>query len=265
MLINGANYYIEQFGKGKPLVLLHGFTGSAATWLAHLTAFSKYFHVVHMDLLGHGRTDSPPDPKRYRIENAAHDLVTIFDRLSLPPVHLLGYSMGGRLALYLALHYPAVVESLILESASPGLETEMERLERQRSDEQLASRIEQNGIVSFVDEWECLPLFSTQKRLPKYIRDWQRIQRLQNNSLGLANSLRGMGTGMQPSLWPYLSGVDKRILLIAGGLDAKFAAIAQRIHEQIPTSQLVLIPDAGHAAHLEQPESFNRSVLEFLK
>lgn len=265
MLVNGVNYHVEQSGEGMPLVLLHGFTGSLVNWLPHIPIFSKHSRVITVDLLGHGRTDSPSDSLRYTMGNAAQDLVAIFDRLSLPPVRLLGYSMGGRLALYLAVHYPSVIESLILESASPGLETLEQRLERQRIDECLASRIEQDGIVSFVDEWEKLPLFASQARLPQSVLDLQRTHRLQNNPVGLANSLRGMGTGVQPSLWERLPEVGRPVLLIAGELDSKFVSIAKRMSQQIPDSRLALIPGTGHTTHLEQPELFDQRVQEFRK
>lgn len=265
MIVNSVNYHVEQSGEGAPLVLLHGFTGSSTNWQPHIPVFADHFRVITVDLLGHGQSDSPVDPQRYSMENASNDLIAIFEQLELPPVRLLGYSMGGRLALYIAAHYPSAIKSLILESASPGLETQAERLERQYSDEQLTSRIKQNGITSFVDEWEKLPLFATQAQLPQSILDDQRTQRLRNNVLGLANSLCGMGTGIQPSLWPHLSQINRPVLLIAGELDSKFVAIAQRMNQQTPNSRLVIIPGAGHTTHLEQPYHFQRCVLEFRK
>ena len=106
MLINGIEYHVEARGAGEPLVLLHGFTGSGANWAAQVEAFATDFRVVTIDLLGHGQTESPSDPTRYAIEPAAADLIAIFDALELERVNLLGYSMGGRLALYTALSYP---------------------------------------------------------------------------------------------------------------------------------------------------------------
>jgi 2-succinyl-6-hydroxy-2,4-cyclohexadiene-1-carboxylate synthase len=263
MIVNGVNYHVELSGDGIPLVLLHGFMGSAVNWLPHIPIFEQHFRVITIDLPGHGKSDSPSDPQRYSMDNVAQDLITIFEQLPLPPVRLLGYSMGGRLALYLAAHHPSAIESLILESASPGLEPQNERAERQRSDEQLANRIEENGVPAFVAEWERLPLFATQDRLPAIILDQQRSHRLRNNPHGLANSLRGMGTGVQPSLWPRLSTISKPVLLIAGELDTKFVAIAHRMNHQIPASRLAIIPDAGHTTHLEQPDWFVSHVLEF--
>ena len=120
MLINGINYHLETHGAGDPLVLLHGFTGSAVNWSAQIEACAPHFQMVTIDLLGHGDTESPADPARYAMELAARDLIAIFDRLNLERVHLLGYSMGGRLALYTALTYPDRIDHLILESVRRG-------------------------------------------------------------------------------------------------------------------------------------------------
>ncbi|MBZ0309311.1 MAG: alpha/beta fold hydrolase, partial [Anaerolineae bacterium] len=190
MLIKGMAYYVDMKGNGMPLLLLHGFTGSSQNWASQLEFFSQQFLTLAPDLPGHGKTDS----SRYSIEHTAEDMVTLLKSVTQEPAHLVGYSMGGRLALYLALTYPQHFRSLILESASPGLESPEARLERRMSDEQLALRIEQNGIQNFVDYWEQLPLFESQKNLPEQIRQNLKNQRLNNNPVGLMNSLRGMGT-----------------------------------------------------------------------
>lgn len=261
MVINGVNYHVETHGAGDPLVLLHGFSGSGANWEVHVDTLAQHFRVVTVDLLGHGQTDSPADPARYRAERAAADLIAIFDALDLPRVNLLGYSMGGRLALYTALQYPARIDRLILESASPGLRTDAERQARIRSDEALADRIERDGVAAFVDYWTDIPLFATQ--MPE-LRQRLYEQRLNNDPVGLANSLRGMGTGAQPSLWEHLPALDLPVLLLCGALDAKFAAINREIRHLIPHSTLVVIPDAGHTVHAEQPERFRAEIDRFL-
>src|SRR5664279_4181690 len=121
MLINDIHYHVETHGTGEPLsksptcLLLHGFTGSGANWQPHTEIFARQFTVITVDLLGHGQTDSPADPARYEIAHAAKDLIAIFDALDQEAINLLGYSMGGRLALYTALAYPARIKRLILE------------------------------------------------------------------------------------------------------------------------------------------------------
>ncbi len=122
MMNDAAHYHIEVRGSGdETLLLLHGFTGSGTNWAAQVSFFADYFRVVTIDLLGHGATNAPTDPARYAIDRQAADILGILDSLEVERAHLLGYSMGGRLALYTALAYPQRIERLILESASPGL------------------------------------------------------------------------------------------------------------------------------------------------
>lgn len=268
MLINDINYHIETYGAGEPpsksetCLLLHGFTGSGANWSKQVEASASLFRIVTIDLLGHGQTESLADYTRYSMELAARDLVVIFDALQLDRVHLLGYSMGGRLALYTALTYPDRIDRLILESASPGLKTEVEREARIAQDEALAERIEREGIAAFAEYWSKLPLFASQS--PE-LRERLRLQRLSNNPTGLANSLRGMGTGVQPSLWDRLGEWSHPALLLCGEHDAKFRAINVEMHNLLPHSTLQIFSGAGHTVHAEQPAAYNQAILNFLQ
>ena len=263
--INQIQYHYQVAGDGSPLLLLHGFTGSSANWQTFVPALSQDFQTITVDLLGHGRTDSPTDHQRYQMAPAAADLIALIDRLTGQPFHLLGYSMGGRLALYTAVHYPQTIQSLILESASPGLETAVERETRREADNALAGYIEREETKSFVNYWESLPLWNSQEKLPPAIKNRLRQQRLQNNPLGLANSLRGMGTGVQPSLWSRLAHVTCPTLLLAGEIDQKFTAIGQRISNIIPQAQLQILLDVGHTTHLENPTMYQEVVKAFLQ
>jgi 2-succinyl-6-hydroxy-2,4-cyclohexadiene-1-carboxylate synthase len=263
--INGLRYHLLMGGEGTVLVFLHGFTGSAANWEAHMEAMTAHHRVIAVDLPGHGETDSTPDPARYAIEQTAGDLLALLDALKIERAHLLGYSMGGRLALYFAVHHPQRLITLTLESASPGLAEAAERSARRIQDDALAGRIERDGVSAFVDEWERLPLFATQSRLPEAERARLREGRLRNNAVGLANSLRGMGTGTQPPLWDRLTALHVPTLLVCGALDTKFVTIAQQMGALIPRAQLAVVPDAGHTVHLEQPEVFRALVLGFLQ
>ncbi|MBE2194655.1 MAG: 2-succinyl-6-hydroxy-2,4-cyclohexadiene-1-carboxylate synthase [Anaerolinea sp.] len=248
--VNGAHYQIESRGEGEPLLLLHGFTGAAANWRPLMSVLASSCRVIAVDLLGHGQSEIPSAPERYQMPFAAADLAALVTQIEATPCHLLGYSMGGRLALYVAVHYPHLVRTLILENASPGLRTPEERQMRQSSDEALAHRIETEGIESFVRYWEALPLFSTQS--PE-IRAALRPQRLRNSPLGLANSLRGMGTGVQPSLWEALPHIQIPTLILTGALDPKFKDIGAQMAALMPTSTQVILPNGGHTLHLEQP------------
>jgi 2-succinyl-6-hydroxy-2,4-cyclohexadiene-1-carboxylate synthase len=262
--VNGVDYHVEITGEGAPLVLLHGFTGSSQNWRPLIPEFSKYYQAIAIDLLGHGLTDSPLHAERYQMDCAAQDLVEIIKRVAPEPVNLIGYSMGGRLALYIALHYPDYIHRLILESASPGLDTSDERQARIASDLQLAQRIQSEGIEAFIEYWESIPLFESQRHLSAATRNDLRAQRLKNDPTGLVNSLIGMGTGAQASLWNQLQLLKKPVLLIAGQMDRKFVAIAERMHYASPIISLVVVTAAGHTVHLEQPEKFQQVVLNFL-
>jgi 2-succinyl-6-hydroxy-2,4-cyclohexadiene-1-carboxylate synthase len=251
--IDGVDYYYEESGTGPALVLLHGFTGSVQNWAAHRAALDRHFRTIAVDLPGHGQTAAPVDPDRYRIEQSARDLALLLAQVAPEAVNLLGYSMGGRLALFFATVCPEQVARLILESASPGLAEEEARRQRIAQDEALAQRIESGGIEAFVDYWERIPLFASQQRLPENVRARLRGQRLQNRPVGLANSLRGMGTGAQPSLWTELAQLQMPVHLIAGELDEKFVEVNRRMADLIPEVTLDLVEDVGHTVHLEAP------------
>lgn len=212
--VNDVTYYVDKRGSGEPILFLHGFTGDHSTWRKIGTHFEKEFQVISVDIIGHGATEIPSDPTRYDIKKVAADLASILKEMNIDHIHLIGYSMGGRLALTFALLYPCKVKTLILESSSPGLKTAKERSDRVKRDQMLAKKILTEGITSFVDYWEKIPLFSTQQHLPSAKKQQLRTQRLQQSELGLANSLRGMGTGKQPSWWDNLHELNIPVLLL---------------------------------------------------
>jgi 2-succinyl-6-hydroxy-2,4-cyclohexadiene-1-carboxylate synthase len=264
MRLNDITLYIEQSGAGRPLLLLHGFTGSAATWAPFLERLRPQFRALVPDLVGHGRSDAPPDSERYSIERCVADLLAILDMLQVERADVLGYSMGGRVALHLACAARERVGALVLESSSPGIADAAERAARIAADEALAESIERDGLSAFVERWERLPLFASQAGLPHELRARLRAQRLLNNPRGLANSLRGMGAGRQAPLWEQLAALDIPTLLIAGELDTKYRALAGQMQALLPNARAVVIPAAGHAVHLEQPQPFIQNVIEFL-
>ncbi len=262
--INGIRYHVDVWGDGFPLLLLHGFTGNGEGWQEFMPYWKVHSKAIAPDIIGHGKTDSPLEITSYRIEMVAQDLNAILEEMQIDKIDILGYSMGGRLALTFAVKYPEKVRRLILESSSPGLETADERKARQMQDEKLALRIKEQGIQSFVEYWENIPLFHSQKQLPESVRSSIRKQRLGNSKTGLMNSLYGMGTGVQPSWWEALNDVQIPTLLITGSIDEKFCKIAEKMTKVLKNSQWVSISDCGHAIHVEKPEIFGTIVSEFL-
>ncbi len=260
-------YHLHSWGDegNTPVLLLHGFTGHGGSWAESGRFFAaEGFQALAPDLLGHGRSPHPRASSRYKMRRAADDLAELLAGVTEEGVHLLGYSMGGRLALYFALAFPGRVKTLTLASASPGLASAAERAERRGWDNALADHIEKDGIEAFVDYWESLPMWKSQRRnLSEGQREQLRAQRLQNRPIGLANSLRGMGTGAQPGLHAKLSSLAAPTLLLAGAEDRKFVHVNQRMADSIPNARLVVFPATGHAIHLERPRAFARAVLSF--
>lgn len=252
-------------GRGPPLLLLHGFTGSAEEWQPLLPAWADLRTLVAPDLIGHGRSPTPTDPTCYTMERCISDLLALLDHLGYAQVDILGYSMGGRVALHLAAAAPARVQRLVLESASPGLATAAERAARSASDHALAAQIECNGLVWFVDYWASIPLFASQAKLPAAQRAQLRARRLRGMAHGYANSLRGMGSGQQSSLWEHLPRIGQPTLLITGELDVKFVGLNERMLQLLPHAHHGIIAQAGHTVHLEQPQAFEQAVRGFLK
>ncbi|WP_242310658.1 2-succinyl-6-hydroxy-2,4-cyclohexadiene-1-carboxylate synthase [Bacillus cereus group sp. BfR-BA-01331] len=263
--LQGVSYEYEVTGSGEPLLLLHGFTGSMETWRSFVPSWSEQFQVILVDIVGHGKTESLEDVTHYDIQNVALQMKELLDHLHIENAHILGYSMGGRLAITMACLYPEYVRSLLLENCTAGLESAKERKERKEKDERLADKIEQEGIQSFVSMWENISLFETQKRLAQNVKEAVRKERLANNPKGLANSLRGMGTGAQPSWWNELQNLKMPVLLLNGESDEKFFRLLKNIEKCIPHAKFVKIDGAGHAIHVEQPEKFDTIVKGFLK
>jgi 2-succinyl-6-hydroxy-2,4-cyclohexadiene-1-carboxylate synthase len=159
--------------------------------------------------------------------------------------------MGGRLALHLAVARPDLVERLVLVSATPGIEGDDERAARRHADDALAAAIERDGVDAFLTRWLAQPLFTT---LPPAAA--QQADRRRNSPTGLASSLRLAGTGTQAPLWDALPALTMPVLVVAGALDDKFAAIAERMAAALPDAMLAIVDGAGHTVHLEQPDAF---------
>jgi 2-succinyl-6-hydroxy-2,4-cyclohexadiene-1-carboxylate synthase len=261
----GLSLNVERAGAGHPVVLLHGFTGASTSWQFMAAALAERAQPIAIDIVGHGRSDSPPEVDRYRMRPAVDDLVAALASTDHDTGAVwLGYSMGARVALQVAVHRPEAVTALILEGGSPGLADPAERAARVASDEALADRIEREGLEAFVDYWQSIPLWDSQQRLPAEVHAALRRQRLANDPVGLANSLRGMGTGAQDPLHDRLAAVAVPTLLVTGALDLKFTQIAAEMAVAMPRAETCVIPEAGHAAHLEQPAAFQAAVFAFL-
>jgi len=257
--------HVERTGHGPPLLALHGFTGSAASWSELGERLADSFELIAPDLVGHGRSPAAVDVSRYSMESACADLLAILDELGIDRANVLGYSMGGRLALYFAVHHAERVDRLIVESASPGIDDPVQRAARAEADDALADRIERDGVGAFIAAWETQPLLAPAPHVPDGVIAAQRGIRRQHSVTGLANSLRGMGTGRQPSLWASLARLEASTLLITGERDERYREIATRMVALLPNAEHARVAEAGHTVHVDQPAAFASLVERFLE
>lgn len=257
-----VSYSITNREASETIIFLHGFTGSSKTWVPIIEQLPDTVRCITVDLMGHGKTDSPSDANRYIMYEQVMDLHELFQFLKITNFTLVGYSMGGRIALAYALAFPKHVKRLVLESASPGLQSEADRLGRITADEKLAKKMESEGLSSFIDFWQDIPLFHSQKKLDETKLHSIREERMQQTVLGLANSLNGMGTGRQPSYWSRLNELKVPVIIITGELDEKFTIIAKQMTEQIRYCQHLEVSEAGHAIHVENPVQFATIIME---
>ncbi|HEY4333852.1 MAG TPA: alpha/beta fold hydrolase [Ilumatobacteraceae bacterium] len=227
-------------GSGPRLVFVHGFTQTGRSWLPVAEAFVADHECVLVDAPGHGRSSHV----RADLRLGADMIAKVGGRATY-----VGYSMGGRFVLHLALAYPHLVRSLVLLSTTAGISADDERNQRRSADETLAAEIEDEGVDSFLTKWLAQPMFAS---LPEYARGLD--DRSTNTAAGLANSLRMAGTGAQLPLWDRVRWITAPTLVMAGVLDAKFAAQGAQLANAIGANAVYRpIGAAGHAANLEQP------------
>lgn len=256
-------HYCFRGNKAKPLILfLHGFMGDTNEFDQVISLLSDQFCYLTVDLPGHGKTKIMGGEECYTMSNTAHALINLLDQLNVKKCFLVGYSMGGRLALYLTLHFPQRFSKIVLESASPGLKSQRDQLERIQRDFALAQKMEESNFSTFLANWYNQPLFVSLKNHPDF--ESLKQNRLQNNPFELAKSLRNLGTGCQPSLWEKLKNNKNPLLLLVGEYDAKFIAINSEMARLCPFAKLAIVSNCGHNIHFEDPKTFVENVQPFL-
>jgi 2-succinyl-6-hydroxy-2,4-cyclohexadiene-1-carboxylate synthase len=241
-----VSLHSERSGDGPPdqrLVLLHGFTQTGRCWVPVDADLTRGHEVVRIDAPGHGGSSAV----RADLSETAALLATAGG-----PAIYVGYSMGARMALHVALEQPRVVQGLVLIGGTPGIVADAERAERRERDRALAQRLRTEGVDAFLAFWLAQPLFAGLPPAGRFDDERRR-----NTAEGLASSLELAGTGSQASLWDRLAGIDVPTLVVAGADDTRYADIAERTAAAIgPHARAALVPGAGHAAHLEQPDAF---------
>lgn len=233
------------------IVLVHGFTQTMRSWDRLAALLSETYQVVRVDLPGHGGSAE--------VDLSFEDTAEALGEAGGAATYV-GYSLGGRLCLRLAVEHPELVQSLVLVGASPGLADAGERQARRAADEALAADIERIGTAAFLDSWLAQPMFATLSLQPEDLES-----RRANPPAGFAGALRRLGTGAQEPLWDRLAELKMPVLMVTGEDDVKFSRLAEEMRAGIGmNAQAVALAGAGHAAHLERPVSFHRLLTAFL-
>ncbi|MCB0988555.1 MAG: alpha/beta fold hydrolase [Acidimicrobiales bacterium] len=239
-------------GVGPRVVLVHGFTQTLRSWRQVADRLTADHRVVSVDLPGHGGSGE----LRGDLTTTAAALGTAGGRATY-----VGYSMGGRVVLRLALDRPDLVERMVLIGATAGIDSPSDRKARRVADERLASAIEQDGVPRFLVRWLSQPIFAGLS-----VNEEDRQARLTNSAPGLAASLRDSGTGtMDPPWWDELRRIRCPTRIVAGERDAKFTDLGRRMAGLIADADLVVVAGVGHAAQLEAPEAVAELVRDFMR
>ncbi|HEX6982746.1 MAG TPA: 2-succinyl-6-hydroxy-2,4-cyclohexadiene-1-carboxylate synthase [Balneolaceae bacterium] len=263
--VNNVNYAckVSQRKSNLPyLLMLHGFMGDHRVFDHLIEDLDKFCNPVTIDLLGHGKSSKPEESNRYNENKQVSDILGVIEKLDITPLFLFGYSMGGRLALKIALSAAKTFKGLILESTTCGIAGEDQRKERQKADEKRAQQIERN-YEEFLFKWQNLELFQSplppNQELTNSYRDVQRSQ----NPESIAASLRGFGTGSMTPACDQLKSLDLPVLLMAGTKDEKYQHINSSMAEQFLNATFSSIK-AGHRIHLDNPQNFVQEINNFL-
>lgn len=233
------------------VTLVHGFTQNGRCWSPFDRLLAGVGAVATVDLPGHGRS-GPATGDLWATGRA------VVGRA--PAEAHVGYSMGGRVLLHAALAAPEALARLVLIGAHPGIEDAEARHRRREEDERRAGSLERGGLGPFLDEWLTQPLFARLDPGRSH-----REERLTNDPIAVAQALRTLGTGTQEPLWDRLPALGMPVLFVAGEHDDRYRAVGERTVEAVgANATLVVVPGAGHAAHLEEPGRTAGLVLDWL-
>jgi 2-succinyl-6-hydroxy-2,4-cyclohexadiene-1-carboxylate synthase len=257
------HYLLSGNPTAPPLLLLHGWLGSCEDYRESIDLLADRFYCIAIDLPGHGNTAViGTDDRAYGFAPMAAGIIQLLIELNIDRPHLSGYSFGGRLALYLWLHYPQSFSGLVLESASCGLADAAARSARIIGDDRIIARLQTTPLREFLLDWYAQPLFQGMSPSPQFDRLLNR--RLTNSIDGAAKSLRHAGLGRQPYLGDALARDNRPIHLLVGEFDRKFIDIARSILALHPHSTLEIVPNCAHNIHYQQPLLWARSIANFL-
>jgi 2-succinyl-6-hydroxy-2,4-cyclohexadiene-1-carboxylate synthase len=245
------------------LLFIHGFLGNSLDWKFIAEIFSADYYCLSIDLPGHGFTKFSETKNSFSVENTAYAIIDLLQNKNIKTCNLIGYSMGGRVAFYLAIYFPQFFNKIVIESAQPGIDNDPERELRKKHDFEIAQKIITGSFEDFLGFWYDQPIFKSLKKHKNFANLLR--ARLKNNPNCLAKALKEVGVGTQPSLWKDLHKIKSPCLLIAGEFDTKYQRIFSKVHKEIFSSYFVIIKNAGHNVHFENTDEFIKVVKKFLR
>lgn len=243
---NGVHIYYEVHGTGPAVLLTHGYSATAAMWRPNLAALSQRYRLILWDMRGHGQSDSPDDPAAYSEEATIGDMAALLDAHGVEQAVIGGLSLGGYMSLAFHLAHPGRVRALMLFDTGPGYKKDEARAGWNQRAEATARAFETRGLAALGRGAEVLA------------SSHRSVQ-------GLAHAARGMLAQRDARVINALDAITVPTLVLAGAKDEPFLAATEYMAGKIPGATKVIIPDAGHAANIDQPEAFNRAVLTFLE
>jgi pimeloyl-ACP methyl ester carboxylesterase len=247
--VNGVNLYYEVHGEGFPVIFQHGFTGTTNSWRPQIPALSKGYRFIIYDARGHGQSDSPPSLNQYSADIVVEDLRQLLKSLKIDKAVVGGLSMGGYQSLRFYLRHPEMVVALILMDTGPGYRNPAHRDEWNRQQEERAKLFETQGMAAYV---AIAPSYTSKEIL------------LKQNPVGLANMARKVVAQHDSVVIESLGNVKVPTLVLVGEKDTPFLPAAEYMSKVILGAQRKVISSAGHAANIDNPEEFNKAILDFL-
>jgi pimeloyl-ACP methyl ester carboxylesterase len=264
-LINGSHISYEVHGSGFPMVFVHEFAGDSVSWDPQVNYFGRRYTCVTYNARGYPPSDVPEDPAAYSQQMAVDDLHGVMRHLKIERAHLVGLSMGGFCVLHFGFQHPAMARSLVVAGCGYGaVKADRERF--QQDTEMTARRMEQDGMRKMADVYGRGPTrVQYENKDPKGYQKF--LEQLAGHSgKGSARTLMGVQR-MRPSLFDLqdkMRALDVPTLVVTGDEDDPCLEPGLLMKRQIPRAGLVVVPKTGHTVNLEEPEAFNRAVLDFV-
>ena len=264
-LVNGVHLYYEEIGQGVPMIFVHEFAGETASWAPQVQFFARRYRTIAYNARGYPPSDVPEDPAAYSQTQAAEDIRGMLDALKIDKAHVVGLSMGGYATLHFGLTHPARALSLVVAGAGYGSKPD-EREAFRRDSATIVERFEREGMAKVADTYASGPTrvqFSDKDPL-----GWAEFHRLLTNQSAKGHALTMRGVQMtRPSIYELTDRMTKLevpTLIMTGDEDEPCLEPSLHMKRTIPTSGLVILPKSGHTINLEEPEAFNRAVLDFV-